>query len=302
MRAPSIPGCFRSRPDGAVARGWRPWGCSPQAGTPALRARRRDGGVGFSRQPLHECRGRLPSGPTSAPAPPTGRGIRARPCRAAAVRSGRVTTFWNGNGRMASALPPDSTSAHEAVDNSARRTPGEGPRDTGLRFSRAEDGRTVSLGHSGFVAGEKGRPQLDCAGTEGQRGSNAAAIHDAARCHDWNADGVDHLGNERHRPHQALLGRGQEASAVAPRLAALGDDSICSRLLDGHGFLDRRGCRRDTPCRAPGWRRPPPGAEVRRVKLKTAAPDSSAAVTCAVEGVHRPGRTGSGGGSPSSPK
>ena len=58
---------------------------------------------------------------------------------------------------------------HEAVDDAARRTAREGPRDARLVLVRVEDRLLVGVGDAGLVAGQERRAQLRGGGAERQR-------------------------------------------------------------------------------------------------------------------------------------
>src|SRR5205823_2672882 len=69
---------------------------------------------------------------------------------------------------------------HEAVHDAPRRAPRECPRQPGGVVASAEDRLLVALRSARLVGGEERGAELHGRGAQGERGRDAAPVHDAA--------------------------------------------------------------------------------------------------------------------------
>ena len=99
--------------------------------------------------------------------------------------------------------------------------------------------RWASVVPASADAKERGA-ELDGLGAEGQRGGDAAAVHDPARGDHRDADGVDDLRDQRHRAHERSFDRLEERAAVPACLISLDHDRIDARPLERDRLGDRR--------------------------------------------------------------
>jgi hypothetical protein len=91
-----------------------------------------------------------------------------------------------------------------------------------------EQALLVELGSHRFARGHEPRSQQDAARAEGEGGDQPTTVGDSARRHDGDVHGVDHLGQERHRPDGCRFGRRGLAvdRTVAAGFAALSHDDV----------------------------------------------------------------------------
>ena len=164
--------------------------------------------VYFCGQPFHHIGGTLPARQTHALTGPQrqhvgaslpGCGLPQRPRQRVLIgkrqrRTGRIDL------------------AHEAIDDAARRASRECSCDARFVFARREDGLLVGVGDARLLARQERGPKLRGRRAEREGCGDTAAVHDAARRDNGDADSVHHLRDECHCPDQRLFERHRERS------------------------------------------------------------------------------------------
>ena len=125
--------------------------------------------------------------------------------------------------------------ANETIGQTASGLAGKFLGDACVVFFSGEQRVLVHLGRAALGTGQESGAELCRLRAERKHGSDAGAIHDAARGDDRDAHGSHDEAGQRERAGERIVGIAHPCAAVAARFAALCDDEVEARSF-AHGF------------------------------------------------------------------